>query len=194
MRRGNPDATRERLREDWGRWTTIVWLFTRRRPSRRRIDPRAYAALRDDLLAACRSLAEAETDGMKRSYYAGLEETVRPWLSPRVLARTDREILSALLHRCREVERELSGRRWTLEWPARLGPGARIIAAGVVILGLAWILMAFGVPVVSALRDVADTAWLSVKYADGFHKLSAVAVLFVAALMYTISRSVRLWS
>jgi hypothetical protein len=194
MTGGNPDGTRERLRECWGRWTTIVRLFARRRHSRRRIDPGEYAALRDDLLAACRSLAEAETDGAKRSYYSSLEETVRPWLGLRVLARTDREILSALLHRCREVEKELGGRRWTLEWPARIGSGARITAAGAAVLGLAWILTASGVPVVAAVRDVADTAWLSVKYADSFHKWSAAAVLLVATLMYTISRSVSLWS
>src|SRR5262249_16392728 len=83
------------------------------RPARRRVDPRAYTTLRNELIAACRSLAE--TDGERRSYYAALEDMVRPWLSLRVLARTDREILITLLSHCRELERKVTGRRRVLE-------------------------------------------------------------------------------
>jgi hypothetical protein len=184
----NSRAQRDLLRDHWSRWTAIVALFARRRPARRRVDPVAYATLRDDLIAACRSLAE--TDAERRSYYTALEDTVRPWLSPHVLDRTDREILFTLLSRCHEVERELTGRRWVLEWPSHLGP-APMIAAGAVVVGLAWALQEFGLPVLAALRDAADTAWLTFKFASPLQKLSAIAVLIVAASIYTVSRSVR---
>jgi hypothetical protein len=139
-------------------------------------------------MAACRSLAEADEE--RRPYYTALEETVRPWLSPRVLARTDREILSTLLDRCRAVERELGGRRWTPEWPRDRWPGWMFIA-GAVGLVLAWSLPEFSHPAVEAARDVADAAWLTIKYAGGYYKLSALAVLIVAGAVYTIARSVR---
>jgi hypothetical protein len=183
-----PKATRELRRDRWGQWATIVGLFARRGLARRRVDPGAYAALRDDLIATCRSLAEA--DGQRRSYYLSLEETVRPWLNPRVLARTDREILCTLLDRCREVERELGRRRWTLEWPRDRGPGWMIIA-GAVGMVLAWSLPEFSRPAVEAARDVADTAWLTIKYAGSYYKLAALAVLIIAGAVYTIARSVR---
>src|SRR5215469_10572806 len=91
----NPRAERELLRDRWSRWTAIVALHARRRPARRGVDPRTYATLRDDLIAACRSLAEADDE--RRAYYSALEDLVRPWINPRVLAGTDREILSTLL-------------------------------------------------------------------------------------------------
>jgi hypothetical protein len=184
-----PKATPELLRDRWGQWATIVGLFARRRPARRRVDPMAYAALRDDLIATCRSLAEA--DGRRRSYYLLLEEMVRPWLSPRVLARTDREILCTLLDRCREVERELGGRRWGLGWPIGLGPVPMLIAGGIIVPCLVWALLEFGSPAIVAARDVIDTAWLTLKYASGYHKLSVVSVSIVVGAIYTIHRSAR---
>jgi hypothetical protein len=180
--------SRKLLRKCWGRWTAIVSLFAKRRPARQRIDPRAYAALRKDLIAACKSLAGA--DGERRSYYRALEETVRPWLSLRVFARTDREILSRLLDHCRDVERELWGRRWRLHWPRDFRPMS-MITVGTAAMGLAWILLELGGPVAVAARDTVDTAWLTIKYSNGYYKLAVLAVLIVVGAMYTISRSVR---
>jgi hypothetical protein len=191
MAGGDSRSDRQVLREKWSRWTGIVALFARRRLARRRVDPGAYAALRNDLIAACRSLAESDEE--RRPYYNSLEDLIRPWLSPRVLARADGEILSTLLQRCRAAQRELSGRRWMPGWPIELGPGAMIIA-GAVLFGAASVFLEFGRPAIVFVRDAADTAWLIIKYASDFQKQSAVAVLVVAGAIYTISRSVRLWS
>jgi hypothetical protein len=191
MRGQNPRAERDFLRDRWSRWTAIVALHARRRPGRRGVDPRAYATLRNDLIAACRSLAEA--DGERRSYYTALEDLVRPWIDLRVLARTDREILCTLLSRCREVEQDLGGRRWRREWPFPFAP-APMIAAGAALVALAWALLAFGSPVLAVLRGTFDAAWLTVKYSGylgGFPMLSLVAVLLVVAAMFAISRTAR---
>jgi hypothetical protein len=188
MTKDHPRAAPGHLREHWVQWTAIVSLFARRRPARRRIDPRAYAALRKDLMTTCRTLAEA--DGERRSWYLAMEETVRPWLSPRVLARTDREILSTLLDRCRELERELVGRRRWPAWSADFGT-VSLFAGGTAAVGLAWVLVEFGALLFAAGRDAADTAWLAIKYASGFHKQSLVAVLIVIGAIFTIMRSVR---
>jgi hypothetical protein len=183
----NPRPRWVLVRDHWSRWTAIVELFARRRRSRRRLDPGAYTTLRNELIAACRSLAETERDGELRSYYTALEDTVRPWLSLRVLARTDREILFTLLSRCREVERELTGRRWKPEWPSTFAP-APMIAAGVVVLGLAWTLLGSVLPALVALRDAADTVWLTIRFADDLRTWSVLAVIIIIAAMYVVSR------
>src|SRR3954453_20371674 len=111
-------APRDMLRARWGRWTGIVEAFARRRPSRRRVDPAGYGALRRDLLADCRAAAEAAGPAGAAGL-EDLESLVRPWLCPEALARADREILEGLLARCREIERRLGGR----------GPGAALRVA-----------------------------------------------------------------
>ena len=186
--RGTTTADRVALTAHWRRWTAIVALFARRRASRHRIDPRAYAALRDDLIAACRSLAEA--DGEWGTHYTALEETVRPWVSPGALDRADPAILATLLSRCRAMERELSGRRGRPEWPSPLA-SARLLAAGAAGFALAAALLGLGSPVLAVVRDVFDTAWLTLKYSDDLLKVSATGVLPIAAAMWVISRTAR---
>ncbi len=177
------------LRDCWGRWTAILSLFARRRPARRRLDPRAYAALRKEVIAACRSLAEA--GGPERPFYAGLEETVKPWLNLRVLERTDREILTGLLLHCREVERQLNGRKWRPALPLHWKPAMAMVAGGAVIGGLVSLFPTAGLSVLNTLRDAADTVWLTIKYADNWQKESAIAVIIVVAAMYIVSRSAK---
>jgi len=181
---------RDVLRDCWGRWTAILSLFARGRPARRRLDPGAYAALRNELIAACRSLAEA--DGPERPFYAGLEETVKPWLNLGVLGRTDREILTGLLLHCREVERQLNGRKWRPALPRHWGPAMAIVAVGAVICGLVWLLLPMAdLSVLNTLRDAAVTVSLTIKYADSSQRWSAIAVIIVVAAMYIVSRSAK---
>jgi hypothetical protein len=180
---------RDVLRDCWGRWTAILSLFARGRPARRRLDPGAYAALRNELIAACRSL---EADGPERPFYAGLEETVKPWLNLRVLERTDREILTGLLLRCREVERQLNGRKWRPALPRHWKPAMAMVAGGAVICGLVWLLLPMAnLSVLHTLRDAADAIWLTIWYADNWQKGSTIAVIIIVASMYIVSRTAK---
>jgi hypothetical protein len=182
----------EALLECWSRWTAIVALFARRRAGRRWIDPGTYAALRADLMGACRSRAEA--DVQKRGYYLGLEEMVRPWIDLRVLDRTDREILAVLLRRCREVERQLAGRRWSLHWLSDIGP-APVTAFLVLAVAacVALIMPLFGYSPIETVRDVTLTAWLHFKYADDFYKMCGLALIVIGGAIYVVSRSAQSW-
>jgi hypothetical protein len=178
------------LRDCWGRWTEILSLFARRRPARCRLDPCAYAALHKELIAACRSLAEA--DDPERAFYASLEETIKPWLNLRALERTDREILTGLALHCREVERKLSGRKWRLAWPRQGGPAMAIVAGGAVLGGFLWLLLPVAsLSVLITLRDAIDLAWLTIKFADNWQKACVSAVMVVVAAMYIVSRSAK---
>ena len=189
MTREKPKAEQALLRNRWIAWTAIIALFAHRRPARCRVDSAAYAALRNDLIATCRSLAQV--DGERRSFYTALEETVLPWLTPRVLARTDQEILCTLLRRCLEVERELTGRRWVLLRPSHVRLAATVAVGGIV-LGLAWSLLAAGAPtVLDALRDMVDAARRTITYAEHVPKWWWLAGIVVAAAMYAVSRTAR---
>jgi hypothetical protein len=181
---------REVLRDCWGRWTAIVELFARRRPSRHRLDGRSYADLRTDLIAACRSAAEA--DEPRRPVYADLEGLVRPWLDLRTFARADQEILNTLLLHCREMHRELGGRGWSLKLPLRSAPTLALAVGGAAAAGLVWVLeQTSGLSMIDALRDVVDTVWLSILFADSFWKWSVLVVMLVVAAIYIVSRTAR---
>jgi hypothetical protein len=100
---------RAALRRCWCRWTAIVELFARGRPARRRVNPRAYRVLHQDLLDACQSAAAGSP---KQAFFEGLDDLARPWLTLRVLQQTEPEILFDLLVRCQEAERVLVGGAW----------------------------------------------------------------------------------
>ncbi len=180
---------RDVLRDCWGRWTAILSLFARRSPARRRLDPRAYADLRKQLLAVCRSLAAA--DGPERSFHAGLEETVKPWLDLGAFNRADSEILSGLLEQCRKVDAELNGRRWRPALSHRGELALWIVSGGAVAGGLVWMLTMIGIPVLATLWGAVDMVWIWFRYADHWQKASIFAVMVVVASMYIVSRSAR---
>jgi hypothetical protein len=188
MERTGPDA----LRVCWSRWTAIVALFARRRPARRSIDPGSYAALRQDLIDACHSCTSP--DDPKRSYYAGLAETVRPWIDLHAFDRTDQEILSALSRRCREVERQLTGRSWTLSSLSEFARAPAIALACVVsVLVIVWVSKLLGFSVLECVRDCVNLIWVTIKYADSFQQMSVIAVAVIIVAMYAVNRSVRAW-
>jgi hypothetical protein len=93
----------------WHRWTAVVEQFARQKRGRHRLSEPVYDALHRDLLRVCRCLADA-SDERGRSFYQGLESLAQPWLKLSALAKADREVLSDLLERCRQIERELVGR------------------------------------------------------------------------------------
>jgi hypothetical protein len=189
MRGEKRRTDRDVLRECWCQWTAIVALFARKDPARRRVDPEAYATLRNEVIAACRSLAEP--DGPERPFYASLEQTVRPWLDLRALERTDREILGGLLVSCRDAECQLKGRKSRLDWAGHWKPAMVIVAGGVVIGGLFWLFPSEGLWVFNSVRDLAVIVWLKIKYADDWSKGCGIAVMVIVAAIYTVWRSAR---
>jgi hypothetical protein len=53
------------------------------------------------------------------------------------------------------------------------------------------VLTVIGFPVIATLRDVSDSIWFAIKFADGVQKLAVVAVTIVVVSIYTVSRSTR---
>jgi hypothetical protein len=98
-----------KLKQELQRWTNLVESLATSRWGPCNVDLCEFANLRRRISAACHDLADA-SDADQRKLYEDLEATVRPWLSPRVLAETDGELLAGLLARWRRIEGELSGR------------------------------------------------------------------------------------
>ncbi|HKI21232.1 MAG TPA: hypothetical protein VKA15_25285 [Isosphaeraceae bacterium] len=186
MRARRRTTDRDVLCDCWGRWTEILALFALSRPARRRLDPRAYESLRSGVIAACRSLAA--TDGRERPFYAGLEETVKPWLNLNVLERTDREILGGLLTRCREMERQLNGRKRNPATPRHWRPLAAIAGLCAVIGGLVGLNLTAGVSALDILRNLGNYIWYAINYADGV-QLASACVVAVMASIFVVWRS-----
>src|SRR5438445_10831496 len=154
-RRGGSNALDD-LKGSWSRWTGIVELFARRRRARRSVDPQAYAALHNELIEACRSIGSM-VDEQDRAYFSNLEHLVLPWVTTKSFVAADREILGDLLSHCKQVDRELSGRTWSLpDWrrPARL-LSKLTIAAG--ILFLFWTAGQALVPIVDQGRTLSES-------------------------------------
>jgi hypothetical protein len=193
---------RDVLRKLWGRWTAIVEAFALRRPARHGVDPAAYRALRGELIDACRSLAGPAV-GEEPGDVEGLEGLVRPWLSPRTLGQADPEILKGLLARCRQVERELGGRR--ARSPAAFGRGieslapaaglmARTVVMALALIGLVSLLRASGFEPITALERAggwADVAWLTAIRSSDVQRLGALAVVVVPGAIFLLRRVAR---
>jgi hypothetical protein len=105
-------SKRTALAKLWHRWTTVVEQFATQKRGRHRLSGPAYSALHQDLLQTCRCLADT-ADKQGRGIYKNLESLAQPWMSPIALAKADLEVLSDLLRRCRQAERELAGRTGT---------------------------------------------------------------------------------
>jgi hypothetical protein len=166
-----------------------VASFADRSPRRHRVDPVAYGALRRDVIAACRAMAEASHDEGRRAYYEGLEGLVVPWLAPKSLEKADGEILGSLLERCRRAERELGGRGpRTFALVPILGAalGAMAAAGGLALLPAAGV---DPVPMVGQVRDWSDSAWLAVKYSTDTQRIAAAAVGVMAVSVRFILRT-----
>lgn len=188
MRRRSPGTESEALRASWRRWTAIVELFARRRLARRRVDPRDYRTVHQGLLAACRSLADSAGEE-SRAYYEGLEVLARPWLSPRILAHADSEILDSLLVRCRQVEAELGFRRRS---SAALGGAIKALLLASALAGSILLLWATGVDMAPALdqaRGWSDVIWFSVRRSSDMQKLALVTALVILASVYGVQRT-----
>jgi hypothetical protein len=127
------------LRRCWRRWVVVIEFSARRRRGSRLMDPQAHDALHKELIATCRSL-RVSAEGSERAFYQGWEERARPWLSPSVLAKSDREILLDLLLRCRQAERALGRETWASaawRWSLPVVVSSMVAAAVFLLIGTA---------------------------------------------------------
>jgi hypothetical protein len=197
MREQKRRTDRSVLRDCWSRWTEILSLFVRRHPARHRVDPRTYAAMRDELIASCRLCAVrarllAGADCPEAAFYAGLVEKVQPWLDLHVLERTDREILASLLRHCRDMEHQLRGKEWRPDPPHRWWPTVAIIGGGAVIFAMVCLVATVAdLLMVGVVRDTADALWLTINLVDSSTKWVVIAVITVLTAICIVSRSVR---
>jgi hypothetical protein len=121
----------ERVRRRWGEWTAVVARFAGRGGGRG-LDLPAYQDLYRDLVDRCERLAATADEG-RRDFFRGLAELVRPWVQPHSLARTDPELLIALLARCRRAERDLGVTAEGSPWNPWLLPVAAAVVLGLVV-------------------------------------------------------------
>jgi hypothetical protein len=176
------------LAAHWHRWTAVVEFCARRRPARRRLDPREYHALYCELTASCRDLAYSG-DEAGRDYYERLEATVRPWLSLRALERADREVLSSLLDRCRQVDRELGGR--SLPIYRVLAMTVLLPSALVALSALAWNARGSLFTVIELMQDWSNVIWFATRRASDVEKLFALGLILISTSIITISCTTR---
>ncbi len=102
----HPDADFE-LKTRWRAWMAVVERFALRR-GHRQIEPEDYQSLHRELLRVCRARVET-ADEVNRPFYERLVDLARPWLTPKSLEHSDREIIFDLLICCREADLELHG-------------------------------------------------------------------------------------
>jgi hypothetical protein len=126
--KGNPVRV---LASHWQRWTGLVAACAARRAVGG-VTAETYLKLHHEVVDACRAAAAA-VEGADQEFYQELEGLVLPWVRLDVLARTDREILSHLLLRCREAQRRLKGRKerpkskWSLSADAAFCIGVLLV-------------------------------------------------------------------
>jgi hypothetical protein len=140
----SPDATAERpppspaevarldlaLRQAWPRWTAVVEAVAHGKGAR--LSEEAYRTLHTQLLGVCREQAEA-AEGAQRAAFERLVAIAEPWLTPQSLATADRDTLTDLLRRCKQVEQELGVGGGVLGWG-----WAALLAALAVAAFLGW--------------------------------------------------------
>jgi hypothetical protein len=189
MRRcGGPPETAA-LKTHWCRWVKIVEHFACRRPARGRVDPQAYARLHQELIRDCRRLAES-SDEAEGAYYRSLEDLIRPWLTPSVLARADRDILIDLLVRCRQVERRLGVRWWArkdLRWAAQALLVSLCAAVGFLLVGASdgWH------SGLDRLRGWSDGLWFAVTRSSDLERLGFIGIVLLIVSIFSVQRSAR---
>jgi hypothetical protein len=189
MNRRSGSVVTDALKKDWCRWTEFIALMVRTRTPRPRVDLREYEGLHRRIIAACRELA-GSGDEADRAYYEGLEATVRPWLSPRVLAVADREILGLLLERCRRVERELGG-RVGVRVVVRRASRSLLVVASSTVLFLTWAAGDLWLPLVGDVMDWWVSFRFSLSRMSDMEKLCALGAIMILVSIYNVSRTAR---
>ena len=120
-----PERLDPSLRPLWGRWRALLQTIIKG-SGPGRVNPETYRAVHTNLLLACRSAAEAAVTPERRAFYQELVSIVQPWLTLQTFARTESEMLRALLGRCRQAELELNEGK--VPWTVRQFVGLVLLA------------------------------------------------------------------
>jgi hypothetical protein len=190
MRRQGEPPEVVAMKARWCRWVEVVELFARRRAGRRRIDVEGYAVLYKELIQDCRALAESANE-VEASFYRYLEDLVRPWMDPGVLARSDRDILLDLLVRCRQAERQLGIRTWLRsipDWAPRALVMSLVAAAGITL----FVAGAGGwLAALDRLRGWSDDVWFAVRNSSDVERLCVIGIVMTIVSIFTVQRTAR---
>jgi hypothetical protein len=143
-----------------------------------RPDPREYDRVYRGLLATCRVLSHTAGD-RQRDVYQRVTALVTPWLSLAVLEQSDAEIRKDLLRCCRQLDRQVGGRRWRFAAPR----GTRLLLPFLVIATLAflgvWLAEWFDLPWLATCRGwILSIRWL-VTRPDNFAWVFGIGCLAV---------------
>ena len=193
MRRREHSPEKIALRRCFSRWAAIVELFARKRPARKRVDPRAYVTLHRELIASCRVLA-ASANEVEAASYRYLEDLAQPWLDLAVLdraSRADRDIHFDLLILCKHVQAQLGGRSWIRVLLARgtsLFPGASFLA--IMLLCMGWFSAVLST-MLDRARSWSDNLYIRVNHPTDLERLFVVGLVLVVVSSHAISRIAR---
>jgi hypothetical protein len=168
----------------------VVEAVARRRSDLHHMDGQEYRVLHSRITTTCKELA-GSGDEARRKLYEDLEATVQPWLSPRVLAHADSEILAHLLVRCRTIERELGGRAWAraIRRPAALA--LFLIVAATLAVVTVWSARGLRTALAEGFQDVSNAIRLVLWRSSDLEKWSALAVVVILLSIYNVSRTAR---
>jgi hypothetical protein len=151
------------------------------------VDPGEYHSIYRELTSTCRELASAD-DEARRDDYKRLEATVRPWLSLKVLDRTDRAILDSLLDRCRQVDREL-GAKPLVDGRVVL---AVLLPVGLVALSfVGWSARGLLFNAMEHVQGWSAALWLAARRASDLEKLFALCLIAACLSVIIVSRAAR---
>ena len=178
------------LRRCFHRWAEIVDLFARRKAARKRVDPKAYAALHRELIQRCRAMA-ASANKVDVVFYRYLEDLAQPWLDPAVLDRADRDILFDLLIRCQHVQEQLGGRSWIRVPRARGTPvflSALLLAIMILCMGRFSVVLS---TILNRGRSWSDDLYIQVIHSTDQERLFVVGLVLITVTIYAVSRTGR---
>jgi hypothetical protein len=177
---GTPDL--DTLKKNWRRWTAIVDMFARRKRARLHVDAANYSTLHQQVVEACRSLAE-RVEAPRRVFYQHLEQVAGPWLNLRILEHGEKEILFDLMERCRQAEKELGGRGRAAAIRRAL-PGVLLFAAVAGLVLLAALASGWWTPVLAKIREWFGEVWFAVQHASLLQRAVAASVIVTLAAGY----------
>jgi hypothetical protein len=173
------------LRRSWQRWTRLVEGFTAKSRLRRSIDIGEYRRVHTRLLLSCRAVIELSEDG-QRSFYESLEELAKPWMSPRILARTESQFLADLADLCHQAEKQLTGRVGGSGRRLLLGTLGVIGALGAGYFGVSR--SAGGIQTLDSLRTYPIMLYRAAIATTYGQRLALGGIILTIALMFIASR------